>query len=223
MTTRDTDMARRLMIKRYLKPGGIIDSAVLEAFAKIPRHQFLSQRLRDKAYLNLEQSIGYGQKMLSPLILASLLQGLKLTGSETILEVGTGSGYLTALLMYLGRYVFSLEHVVPLAEKASRNLQSLDYHNVDLHIGDGSQGLADMASFDVIITTAYVSKIPAPLAKQLHPLRGRMIIPVGDARQQQLKLVRREANQWHARSLATVMSRHLSDAMVLYLPLLMPE
>lgn len=204
MSNRDMGIARRLMIERYLKSGGISDVDVLRAFSTIPRHKFVSQGLQEEAYRNRVLSIGYHQITLSPLVIAKFLQALRLSGDEYILEVGTGSGYLTALLMSLGHYVFSLERLVPLAEKAANNLQSLDYHNVDLHIGDGSQGLADMASFDVIITTAYASKVPAPLALQLHPSGGRMIIPIGDARQQKLKLIRREANQWYAHTLTSI-------------------
>lgn len=204
MSQQDHVIARRLMIERYLKPNGISDQAVLQAFADVPRHEFVSVRQQREAYLNKNLSIGFEQTMLAPLVLAKILEALKMSGTEDVLEVGTGSGYLTALLMTLGRYVFSLERIPQLAEKAANNLQGLNYHNVDLHIGDGSQGLADMASFDVIVITAHVPKIPKPLALQLDPLRGRMLIPIGDSKQQKLKLIRREGNRWYARSLGVI-------------------
>ncbi|GAB5492179.1 MAG: protein-L-isoaspartate(D-aspartate) O-methyltransferase [Phototrophicaceae bacterium] len=197
-------LARQLMIEKMLKANGIRESQVLNAFATVPRHEFVLAKYRHQAYWNQRLSIGYQQTMLSPLIMAKMLEALRLSGAEDILEVGTGSGYLTALLTHLGAYVFSLEQIPQLAEKASYRLQKLKQDNVDLHIGDGSQGLADMASFDVIVITAYVKQIPRPLALQLHPLRGRMIIPVGDAKQQDLKLIRREANHWYSHTISSV-------------------
>lgn len=204
MSKRDYGLERRLLIERILKSGGIFDGRVCSAMENVPRHQFVSKRQQHFAYENRSLSIGYGQAMLPPLIIARMLQALQLNGTEEILEVGTGSGYLTALLMSLSRYVYSLERIHELAEKATYNLQSLDYNNIDLHIGDGSQGLADMATFDVIVITAYVSRIPKPLALQLHPLHGRMLIPVGNSREQKLKLIRRETNRWYSRTLARV-------------------
>lgn len=201
MTYHDIKVARQQMVEQTLKNNGITDSQVLTAFATVPRHEFVSARYQHQAYWNQRLSIGYQQSMSSPLVLAQMLQALRLTGAETILEVGAGSGYLTALLTQLGSYIYSLERIPQLAEKAAQHLQSLKYDNVDLHIGDGSQGLADMASFDIIIITGYVKRIPRPLALQLHPLRGRMIIPIGDAHKQDLKLVRREANQWYSKTI----------------------
>jgi len=204
MSKRNYAIDRRLLIERTLKPGGISDERVLAAMDSVPRHKFVSARQHSIAYQNRSLSIGYGQTMLPPLIIAKMLQALQLNGTEDILEVGTGSGYLTALLMTPGSYVYSLERIPELAEKAAHNLQSLNYNNVDLHIGDGSQGLADMASFDVIVITAHVSKIPKPLALQLHPLHGRMLIPVGNSKVQKLKFIRREADHWYSRTLATI-------------------
>ncbi|MGJ3237446.1 MAG: protein-L-isoaspartate(D-aspartate) O-methyltransferase [Anaerolineae bacterium] len=204
MTNLDPTYARRLMVERHVKPHGVFDERVLNALLQIPRHEFVSPRRHSLAYSNRPLSIGYGQTMLAPLVVAQMLQALRLDGTQDVLEVGTGSGYLTAILMQLASYVFSLERVPQLAEQASNRLQRLNYQNVDLHIGDGSQGLADMATFDVIVITASVPKIPRPLALQLHPLNGRMVIPVGDQRQQKLKLVRREANRWYAHTFATI-------------------
>lgn len=204
MGENDMQLARQLMVEKVLKANGIRNSQVLNTFATVPRHEFVSAKYHRQAYWNQRLSIGYQQTMLSPLIMAQMLEALRLSGAEDILEVGTGSGYLTALLTRLGSYVFSLEKIPQLAEKASYRLQKLKQDNVDLHIGDGSQGLADMASFDVIVITGYVQQVPRPLALQLHPLRGRMLIPVGDATKQSLKLIRREANHWYSRTISTV-------------------
>ncbi len=204
MTEHDFAMARYTMVEQHLKANGITDPLVIGAFADLPRHQFVPRQHRQVAYHAQDVPIGYLQTMLSPVLIAQALQALRLGKMDRILEVGTGSGYLTSILMMLGFYVYSLERIAPLAEMASQRWQQLGLENVDLHIGDGSQGLADMASFDAIIVTAYASKIPKPLALQLHPLRGRMIIPIGTAHQQKLKLIRREADRWHSRTLATI-------------------
>ncbi len=204
MTNSDMQFARQMMVERLLTANDINEPQVLSAFAYIPRHQFVAEKYRYQAYWNQKLSIGYQQSMLSPVIMAKMLQALRFKGTENVLEIGTGSGYLTALLTQLSAYVFSLERVPQLMEKASSQLESLELNNVDLYIGDGSQGLADMASFDVIVVTSCVERIPRPLALQLHPLRGRMIIPIGDSRRQDLKLVRREVNRWYARTFASV-------------------
>ena len=204
MPDNEMQFARQIMVDRLLKSSGIREPKILSAFSRIPRHLFVSAKYRHQAYWNQQISIGYQQKMLSPVVIGKILQALHFNGTENVLEIGTGTGYLTALLTQLSAYVFSLERVPQLMEKASSQLQSLQCKNVDLYIGDGSQGLADMASFDVIVVTSYVERIPRPLALQLHPLGGRMIIPIGDSSRQDIKLVRREVNHWYARTLASV-------------------
>ncbi|MEM9953866.1 MAG: protein-L-isoaspartate(D-aspartate) O-methyltransferase [Chloroflexota bacterium] len=198
------DLARQIMIQHQLIANGITDAPLLSAFDDVPRHLFVSRFQKHYAYSDRILSIGHGQTMLPPFVIAKMLQTMRLNQLEKVLEVGTGSGYLTALLMHLSHYAYSLERIPQLAEKASERWQELGLVNVDLHIGDGSQGLADMASYDAIIVTASVRKIPKPLALQLNPLGGRMVIPIGDAHQQKLKLIRREANQWHTRTIERV-------------------
>ena len=202
MTHQDAfPIQRQRMINHLLKPHKICDPRVLQAMAEVPRHEFLSARQADLAYAEQKHAIGYGQMMASPLMIAQMLQMLHFTGTENILEVGTGSGYVTALLMQLGAYVFSLERILPLAEDAASRWQDLRIHNVDLHIGDGSQGLPDMAAFDVILLTASVPRIPRPLALQLNPHSGRMIVPIEVNHQQKLKLVRRRGQKWYVRTM----------------------
>lgn len=192
---------RRNMVKDVLRPNHITDFRILDVMGRIPRHYFLPIHTQSKAYKNQSHLIGYKQQIAAPLFIAQLLQSLKLTGTETILEVGTGTGYLTSLLMALGHYVFSLETVLPLAETAADCLYKLGLHNVDLHIGDGSQGLPDMATFDVIVVTASLKKIPKPLAQQLHPRSGRMIAPVITSAGQYLQHIRRQEDKWFTKTL----------------------
>lgn len=196
--------ARLALVNNVLIPNGIYDIRVRRAIAKIPRHLFLEHRYWSQAYKNQVMPIAYRQTMLPPLWIAKMLQILALNGTENILEVGTGTAYLTALLAELGHYVYSLERIMPLAERAARHLQTITCHNVDLHIGDGSQGLADMSPFEAIVVTASVPKIPRPLAMQLHPATGRMIIPIGQGKEQTLAFVQRKGNYWHKRNIARV-------------------
>lgn len=203
MSTKNANTsARYALLNKVLVPNGIYDSRVLQAIRHIPRHLFLHSCQHSQAYQNNIMPIGYKQTMMSPLLIAKMLQVLVLDGSENILEVGTGSGYLTALLAELGNYVFSLESIIPLVDRAAKILYSVGCEQVDLHVGDGSQGLADMSPFDVIIVTASVPKIPRPLAMQLRPFGGRMLIPVGSGKEQSLRFIRREGNRWHMRTIA---------------------
>jgi protein-L-isoaspartate(D-aspartate) O-methyltransferase len=196
--------ARENMIRDYLLPNGIHDERLLHAFQTVPRHLFLPSRQKKHAYENHQLAIGHRQVMLPPLLIAQMLQALRLTGTENILEIGTGTGYLTALLVSLGHYVYSLERIPQLAERAANTLQQLAYHNLDLHIGDGSQGLPDMSPFDVILVTASVPRIPKPLAIQLNAFGGRMVLPVGQGENQSLRLLYREGNYWRSKRLAAV-------------------
>lgn len=193
--------ARYALANNILIPNGIHDVRVRQAIGKIPRHLFLHRYQWAQAYENRVIRIGHHQTMLPPLLMGKMLQTLSLNGTEKILEIGTGTGYLTALLAKLGGYVYSLERIIPLAERAAKNLHYIGCHNVDLHIGDGSQGLADMSPFDVIVVTASVPKIPRPLAMQLKSFGGRMIIPVGHKKEQSLAYVQRQGKRWHKRTI----------------------
>ncbi|MEL7433714.1 MAG: protein-L-isoaspartate O-methyltransferase [Chloroflexota bacterium] len=192
---------RHRMINTVLRANGIQHERVLHAMQTVPRHLFVPSALQAQAYQPTALPIAHGQVMLSPLVIARLLQHLMLMGTERILEIGTGTGYLTALLTRLGLYVYSLERILPLADSASSRLQKLGYNNVDLHVGDGSQGLPDMMPFDVIISTASVGRIPRPLAMQLHMLRGRAILPIGSGREQTVSLIQRQVDRWHVKKL----------------------
>lgn len=196
--------ARESLINDILIPNGIRDERVLEAMRIVPRHRFLPSRQIPYAYDNRSLGIGYRQTMLPPLVIATMLQSLKLTGTENILEIGTGTGYLTALLVHLGGYVYSLERIPQLADHAANILNYLGYRRLDLHIGDGSQGLPDMAPFDVILVSASVPRIPKPLVAQLDEITGRIVLPVGVGENQSLRLLYRAGDFWHSKRLAPV-------------------
>lgn len=169
--------------------GGAIDASVMEAMTRVPRHAFVPEALRDKAYADRPLPIGYGQTISQPFIVALMTHLLEAEADDVMLEIGTGSGYQAAVLGELVRKVCTIEIVPGLAERASGRLQALDYANVETRVGDGYDGWEDCGPFDGIVITAAASHVPPPLVRQLKP-GGRMVIPVGDPfTTQQLTLV----------------------------------
>jgi len=156
------------------------------------------------AYQDSPLPIGSDQTISQPYIVALMTQLLYLTGREHVLEIGTGSGYQTAILCELAAHVTSIERFPELAERAARVLADLGYTNLDIHIGDGSQGLPDEAPFDAILVTAAAPLIPGPLRAQLHPQGGRLVLPIGDETGQFLVVVTRHEDQWDVRRGASV-------------------
>ncbi len=154
----------------------------------VPRHEFVSERYREQAYGDHPIPIAEGQTVSQPYIVALMLEVLKLEPSAKVLEVGTGSGYMTALLAELAAQVYSVERHARLARQAEDTLTRLGYHNVTVLVGDGTQGLADFAPYDGIVVSAAASQIPAALIDQLRE-EGRMVIPVGPPDAQELQLV----------------------------------
>jgi protein-L-isoaspartate(D-aspartate) O-methyltransferase len=179
---------REQMVTAQLRGRGINDARVLEAMGKVPRHLFVASEYQSSAYEDHPLPIGAGQTVSQPYIVAFMLQVLSLKGSETVLEIGTGSGYQTALLAELAQEVYSVERIETLAQGAEAILRCLGHSNVSLIVGDGSRGLVEYAPFDAIVVSAAAPSIPRPLLEQLRP-RGRMVIPVGPAEAQELKLV----------------------------------
>jgi protein-L-isoaspartate(D-aspartate) O-methyltransferase len=185
---------RRSMVESQLRARGIRDERVLAAMFQVPRHEFVSEEYRDQVYEDHPIPIGAGQTLSQPYIVAIMLQALALDPTNTVLEIGTGSGYQTALLSELTRQVYSVERHASLARAAEATLTRLGYTNAKVVLGDGSHGLPELAPFDAIVVSAAAPQIPPPLLEQLRE-GGRMVIPVGPSHAQDLQLVRKQAGQ----------------------------
>lgn len=188
---------RLQMVEQQLIKRGIHSPRVLEAMRKVPRHRFVPHEMRQYAYNDVTLPIGEKQTITQPYIVGLMTEMLNLQGHERVLEIGTGCGYQTAILCELADYVYTLERSPRLADRADINLHRLGYENLDIHIGDGSQGLPDMTPYDAIMVTAAAPSIPGTLAAQLNPDGGRLIVPVGTNKMQHLYIVRREGDQHH--------------------------
>ena len=182
------------MVETQLRARGISDGRVLDAMIRVPRHEFAPERYRDQAYEDHPLPIIEGQTISQPYIVARMLEALSLSPSDRVLEVGTGSGYLTALLAELAAQVVSVERHATLANAARELLSRMGYNNVRVLVGDGSQGYAANAPYDAIIVSAAAAEVPRALLQQLSE-GGRMIIPVGMADSQQLQLIRKVGGQ----------------------------
>jgi protein-L-isoaspartate(D-aspartate) O-methyltransferase len=183
------------MVEAQLRKRGIRDGRVLEAMATVPRHEFVPAQSRDAAYSDEPLGIGGGQTISQPYIVASMSAALDLSGSEKVLEIGTGSGYQAAILSRLAREVYTVESRPELAKSAAERLQRLEFHNVHVHSGDGTLGLKELAPFDAILVAAAAPALPEPLLEQLAE-GGRMMVPIGPEEQQQLILVMRRGNEF---------------------------
>ena len=189
---------RREMVEKQIRRRGIADPRVLAAMERVPRHEFVPETQRANAYDDSPLPIGEGQTISQPYIVAAMTAALGLTGTERALEVGTGSGYQAAILSLLAAEVYTIERSAPLASSASERLARLGYLNVHVHCGDGTLGLPEFAPFDAILVGASAPAIPAPLAAQLAE-GGRMIIPIGDAENQELQLAERAGDAYRTR------------------------
>lgn len=169
---------RQRMVVDQLRRRDIRDERILKVMESVPRHCFVPRRYRHLAYTDGPLPIGRGQTISQPYIVALMTQLLDLRGDEKVLEVGTGSGYQAAVLSRLAREVYTIERHAELARRASRILLALGYHNIQVHVGDGSQGLAEFAPFDGILVTAAAPGVPPPLLNQLSE-RGVLVLPVG--------------------------------------------
>lgn len=182
--------SRRVMADSQIRARGVRDALVLAAVAKVPRHLFVPDGMRISAYADEPLPIGQGQTISQPYIVAFMTEALGLEGGERVLEVGTGSGYQTAVLAEIVREVWTVEIVESLSLQARSVLDGLGYANIHYRVGDGSEGWPQSAPFDAIIVTAAAACIPESLEGQLGP-GGRMIVPVG-THLQELYLVRRQ-------------------------------
>ncbi len=181
--------ARRRLVERLAK-SGIRDARVLEAIARVPRHKLVAEALSHQAYEDAALPIGDGQTISAPGIVAAMSEALELTGSESVLEVGTGSGYQAAILSQLAQRVISVERLPGLAARARSALDRLGVKNVVVHLGDGTRGRPAEAPFDAIVITAGGPGVPEPLLAQLAP-GGRLVGPFGLRDAQSLLRVRR--------------------------------
>ncbi len=187
-----------------LKEKGIRDSRVLQAFSKVPRHLFVDEALQMSAYKDDALPIGASQTISQPFVVAMMTEALALGADDKILEIGTGSGFQTAILAQFSRKVYTIEREPQLAEKARKRLRAMGYQNVMIKVGDGSTGWVANAPYDRIIVTAGATEsIPDSLLRQLAD-NGRMIIPTGDRRQQELTLVLKQGNSCTTQSLGAV-------------------
>jgi len=188
--THNFQKARDRMVETQLIPRGIHDPRVLAAMRKVPRHLFVSEALQGQAYADHPLPIGDKQTISQPYIVALMTEALQLQGTEKVLEIGTGSGYQTAILAELADTVFSIERLPSLLHRARKTLEQLGYRNVVLKVGDGTVGWPEEAPFDAILVSAGAPQVPQPLVDQL-AVGGRLIVPVGDRLTQELVLVER--------------------------------
>ncbi len=170
---------RNQMVKEQIESRGIKNHRLLEAFRKVPRHLFIEEALQDQAYEDYPLPIGDGQTISQPYMVALMIDALQPTKNEKILEIGTGSGYQTALLAELAEEVYSIERLPSLAHRAISILNRMEYYNVTVKIGDGTFGWPEKAPFEGIIVSAGAPEIPEILKGQLAP-GGRLVIPVGN-------------------------------------------
>jgi protein-L-isoaspartate(D-aspartate) O-methyltransferase len=184
--------ARRRLIEE-LQRKGIRDLTVLKAFDDVPRHQFIPTGLRHRAYEDAPIPIGQGQTISQPWVHAKYLELLALTGKERVLEIGTGSGFQTALLTKLAGQVFTIERIAPLAEQAREALRRCGIDHVIQRVGDGTLGWPDFGPYDAILVGAASPDVPQPLLDQL-AIGGQLLIPVGDREGQTLLRIRRTAD-----------------------------
>ncbi len=193
----------RAQLVETLRKKGINDLAVLKAIAEVPRHLFVPEGVRHRAYEDSPLPIAQGQTISQPYVQATYLQALALKGDEKVLEVGTGSGYQTALLAELAAMVFSIERHGLLAQEAKKVLDQAGITNISVMVGDGTLGWRPYAPYDAILVAAASPDIPQPLLDQLAE-GGHLVIPIGGRHTQQLVMVERQGNKYPRQKLADV-------------------
>jgi protein-L-isoaspartate(D-aspartate) O-methyltransferase len=199
----DFAVARQHMVEDQIKGRGVTDSRVTEVMSSVPRHEFVPENYRARAYQDHPLPIGYGQTISQPYIVAFMTEQLHPQPTDRVLEVGTGSGYQAAVLSKLVAEVYTIEILKPLAQRAEVDLRRLNYSNVIVKAGDGYKGWPEHAPFDAIIVTAAPDHVPQPLIDQLKE-GGRMIIPVGGHEMQQLYLLEKHAGKLTQRAVLPV-------------------
>lgn len=207
------NVKRERMVSEQLRRRDIVDPAVLAAFGSVPREEFVDPEAERWAYEDTPLSIGFGQTISQPYVVAMTVQALRLTGTERVLEIGTGSGYAAAILGQLAREVHTIERIDELAKVAAERLARLGYYNVHVHHGDGTLGWPAAAPYQAIAVAAGAPRPPPSLLDQL-AIGGRMVVPHGDAASQRLVRITREGER-------TFVEDNLGD--VRFVPLLGAE
>lgn len=188
--TEKYSLERDKMIREQLAARQIRDPRVIEAMRTVPRHLFVPDEVKSNAYEDRPLPIGKDQTISQPYMVALMVQALELNGNEKVLEIGTGSGYETAILAELSAQVFSIERLEDLAARAQGLLAALGYQNIRIKVGDGTLGWQEHAPYDAIVITASSPQIPRPLIEQLHP-NGIFILPMGEEQLQSLVRLRK--------------------------------
>ena len=194
MDAYERDRAR--MVESDLRRRGIEDARVLGAMGRVPRHRFVPPGERAHAYEDRALPLELGQTISQPYMVGAMTEALRVRHGDHVLEIGTGSGYQTAILAALARHVFTIERIGDLQGAAREVLEELRVENVTFRVDDGSLGWPDQAPFDRILVTAGAPTIPEPLKRQLSANGGRMVIPVGDQDLQELVVVTRNGDTW---------------------------
>lgn len=187
----DLERLRIRMVSEQLSARGIKDEAVLKAMLEVPRHEFIPQEYINNAYADYPVAIGEGQTISQPYMVALMTEVLKLKGDEKVLEIGTGSGYQTAILAKLAQEVYSVERIKSLADHTAELLKKMGYHNIHIKTADGTLGWEEFAPYDRIIVTAAAPQIPDTLIKQLKN-NGILAIPLGNSLAQMLTRISKE-------------------------------
>jgi protein-L-isoaspartate(D-aspartate) O-methyltransferase len=181
------------MVKDQIEARGVSDARVLDAIRRVPRHLFVPEPFRAEAYADFPLSIGHGQTISQPYIVAWMSEALKVAPGDRVLEIGTGSGYQAAVLAEMGVDVYTIEIVPALGESAARTLASLGYRRVHARIGDGYAGWPEHAPYDAVIVTAAPDHVPQPLVDQL-AVGGRLVVPVGGGDYQQMTVIEKKVD-----------------------------
>ncbi len=193
-------MSASKMVERYLRSRGIRDERLLAAMAKVPRHLFVPEAFCERAYSDHPLPIGYDQTITQPYVVALMTQELKLQGREKVLEIGTGSGYQTAILAELAKSVFSLDRVHAFVKESRRRLESLGYHNISIRAADGTGGWSEFAPYDRILIAAAVREVPGTVLEQLDE-GGLLVFPgVLTPKKQEIFVLRKTGERLERRS-----------------------
>lgn len=195
--------ARERMVRQQIAARGIRAERVLDAMRSVPRHLFVPLESRHSAYMDGPLSIGQGQTISQPYIVALMTEALELRGHERVLEIGTGSGYQAAILSQLAFQMYTVERIPELASRAQDLFRQLGYDNISMHVGDGTLGWLEHAPYEAIIITAAAPEIPRPLTDQLAE-GGRLVAPIGGSWSQSLVRVRKQRGHLRRQELTSV-------------------